>query len=216
MVNSSGRFEPLQFKMDGTEGTGDRSCIAWAKSKDDGTVLEGPKITLAMAKAEGWSTKAGSKWLTMPELMLRYRAAAFFARLYAPDITLGMLTAEEAQDAAVRDVTPVAAKAGKLFIEKPKKEEPKDVPDVPVYKAEIAKLEAEEENKAQPVKSLTDRIIDRLDAAGIHWSTMLETLQANGEGGENYYPINEAGSELLKFLDDNFVQLAELAKKGGK
>lgn len=217
MVNSSGRFEPLQFRMDGTEGTGDRSCIAWAKSKDDGTVLDGPKITLAMAKAEGWSTKAGSKWLTMPELMLRYRAAAFFARLYAPDITLGILTAEEAQDAAVRDVTPVSAKAGKLFIEKPKKvEEPKDIPEVPVYKAEIAKLEAEEESKAQPVKSLTDRIIDRLDAAGIHWSTMLETLQANGEGGENYYPINEAGSELLKFLDDNFVQLAELAKKGGK
>jgi hypothetical protein len=69
-----------------------------------------------MAKAEGWSTKAGSKWITMPELMLRYRAAAFFARLYAPDITLGMMTAEEARDITERDVTPIPeASASKLF-----------------------------------------------------------------------------------------------------
>jgi hypothetical protein len=60
-----------------------------------------------MAKAEGWSTKSGSKWLTMPELMLRYRSAAFFARIYAPDITLGMQTAEEVYDAEpIRNVTP--------------------------------------------------------------------------------------------------------------
>jgi len=51
-----------------------------------------------MAAAEGWATKAGSKWKTMPELMLRYRAAAFFGRLYAPDILMGMQTAEEAVD----------------------------------------------------------------------------------------------------------------------
>ena len=114
MVNSAGRFEPLQFKMEGDEGKPNRSCIAWTKSKPDGTLLEGPKITLEMAKAEGWSTKSGSKWLTMPELMLRYRASAFFARLYAPDITLGMMTAEEAQDTPpMRDVTP--ATESKLF-----------------------------------------------------------------------------------------------------
>jgi len=107
MVNASGRFEPLQFDMQGTEGKPDRACIAWAKSKSDGSKLEGPKITLEMAKSEGWSTKSGSKWLTMPELMLRYRAAAFFARLYAPDITLGMMTVEEATDIVERDITPM-------------------------------------------------------------------------------------------------------------
>ena len=32
----------------------------------------GPTVTLEMAKAEGWSTKSGSKWRTMPELMLMY------------------------------------------------------------------------------------------------------------------------------------------------
>jgi len=51
-----------------------------------------------MAKAEGWVDKSGSKWKTMPELMMRYRAAAFFGRLYAPEITMGMHSVEEIVD----------------------------------------------------------------------------------------------------------------------
>jgi hypothetical protein len=105
MVNASGRFTPLQFRMSG-EGAS-RSCVAWAKDKETGEVVEGTEITMSMAKAEGWSTKSGSKWVTMPEQMLRYRAAAFFARIYAPDITLGMQTSEELRDIEpARNVTP--------------------------------------------------------------------------------------------------------------
>ena len=96
MVNASGRFSPLQFRMIGDGQT--RACVATSTVKDTGEPVEGPEISMVMAKAEGWSTKGGSKWLTMPELMLRYRAAAFFARIYAPDITLGMYTSEEASD----------------------------------------------------------------------------------------------------------------------
>jgi hypothetical protein len=53
-----------------------------------------------MAKAEGWLTRAGSKWQSMPELMIRYRAASFFGRLYCPDILNGMYTADEVADFA--------------------------------------------------------------------------------------------------------------------
>ena len=107
MVNASGRFSPLQFRLEG-QGK-DRSCVAHCRDKATGETIEGPPVSMAMAEAEGWSTKAGSKWKTMPELMLRYRAAAFFARLYAPDITLGLQTAEEVEDirATERNVTPV-------------------------------------------------------------------------------------------------------------
>lgn len=104
MVNASGRFTPLQFKVEGDAKN--KTCVAYAKSKDTGEVIEGPPVSFEMAKAEGWSTKNGSKWATMPDLMLRYRAAAFFARLYAPDITLGMQTTEELLDVPPRDVTP--------------------------------------------------------------------------------------------------------------
>lgn len=93
-LNSSKRFSPLRFKMDG-EGD-EYGCTAWAKDQS-GEILEGPKITWKMANAEGWTTKGGSKWKTMPEMMFRYRAAAFFGRLYAPDVLMGMATTDEAE-----------------------------------------------------------------------------------------------------------------------
>ena len=95
-INSCGRFEPLQFRMKGSGD--DLSCVAYTKDKK-GNTLESPEVTMAMAKAEGWYGKSGSKWKTMPELMIRYRAAAFWGRLYAPELTMGMQSAEEVADA---------------------------------------------------------------------------------------------------------------------
>lgn len=100
-LNSCRRFTPLRFKMDG-EGD-EYGCTAWAKDST-GEVLEGPKVTWKMATAEGWTTKGGSKWKTMPELMFRYRAAAFFGRLYAPDVLMGMNTSDEVEDIAAAEM----------------------------------------------------------------------------------------------------------------
>lgn len=122
MVNASGRFSPLQFKFEG-EGTS-RSCQAFAKSRETGELCEGPIVTWAMAKAEGWTDKAGSKWKTMPDLMFTYRAGAFFARIYAPDITLGMQTSEEMHDTGeMRNVTPSAPSFALPKVEAPMIEE---------------------------------------------------------------------------------------------
>jgi hypothetical protein len=135
MVNASGRFTPLQFRMEGDKAN--RSCVAHCKDATTGEAIEGPEVSMAMAKAEGWSTKNGSKWLTMPELMLRYRAAAFFARLYAPDITLGMQTAEELRDVEI-DVTPPKRTAARAMpIDVFKKPEPIEAPkETPAIEAE--------------------------------------------------------------------------------
>lgn len=92
-LNSCGRYSPLRFKIEG-EGE-NRTCTAWAIEKGTNERLEGPPVSIGMAKKEGWLGKNGSKWLTMPELMLRYRAATFFGRLYAPELMMGMGTAEE-------------------------------------------------------------------------------------------------------------------------
>jgi hypothetical protein len=103
-INSCGRFSPLQYRM---KGSGmELSCIAFAKDKD-GNVLESPEITMRMAKSEGWLDKSGSKWKTMPELMIRYRAAAFWGRLYAPEITMGMQSAEEVIDVVAKEINPL-------------------------------------------------------------------------------------------------------------
>lgn len=97
-VNASGRFSPLRYRFFGTEGKDDWGCRAVAVDLSTGDELIGTMITMAMAKAEGWSTKSGSKWITMPEQMLRYRAAAFWARTYAPELAVGLQTAEEVED----------------------------------------------------------------------------------------------------------------------
>lgn len=78
-------------------------CVAYATEKTTGQVLESDPVSIEMAIKEGWYTKTGSKWVTMPMLMLTYRAAAFWQRVYAPEISMGFRTVEEEQD--VQDVT---------------------------------------------------------------------------------------------------------------
>lgn len=95
-ISNCGRFSPLRFDL---AGEGDnRGCVAWAIERATGDRLESTRVDIRMAKAEGWYGKSGSKWQTMPDQMLRYRAAAFFGRVYAPDILMGMQTSEELSD----------------------------------------------------------------------------------------------------------------------
>ena len=53
---------------------------------------------MTMANAEGWVNKNGSKWKTMPEVMIQYRAASFFGRMNCPDMIMGIYSQEEALD----------------------------------------------------------------------------------------------------------------------
>ena len=110
MINGSGRFSPLRYELSGTGD--DLACYAIATDIASEQELKGPTITMAMAKKEGWATKAGSKWLTMPEHMIRLRAAAFWGRLYASDLLLGMQAQEEAID-----VQPVVVKAASTSLD---------------------------------------------------------------------------------------------------
>ena len=103
-INGSGKFTALRFVGDLTKG-----IKAVCQEKATGETLEGPVVTMEMAKSEGWLDKAGSKWKTMPELMMRYRAAAFFGRLYAPEITMGMHSTEEIVDIQHEEPKAVAA-----------------------------------------------------------------------------------------------------------
>tara|TARA_R110001599_G_scaffold339851_1_gene559748 strand:+ start:35008 stop:35886 length:879 start_codon:yes stop_codon:yes gene_type:complete len=105
-VNNSGRFSSLQYDFFGEPNTEGWGCRAYATEKSSGETVYGPSVTLEMARLESWSTKAGSKWKTMPELMLTYRAAAFFVRTKAPEISMGMHTVEEEKDMGKAQVVP--------------------------------------------------------------------------------------------------------------
>jgi hypothetical protein len=103
LINGCGRFSPLQYEV---TGQGDSlACTCVATELASGKDLRGPTVTMAMAKKEGWATKSGSKWQTMPDLMIRYRAAAFWGRLYIPELLVGIQTQEE-----VVDIEPVTVK----------------------------------------------------------------------------------------------------------
>lgn len=101
LINGCGRFEPLRYELSGKGD--DLACYAVATEKATGKDLKGPAVTMAMAKREGWATKGGSKWATMPELMIRYRAAAFWGRLYVPELLVGVTQTQE----EVMDIEPV-------------------------------------------------------------------------------------------------------------
>lgn len=73
-------------------------CVAYAVEKATGRELVSPPVSIRMAVGEGWYSKDGSKWPTMPELMLRYRAASYWVSTFAPEMAMGFRTTEEAQD----------------------------------------------------------------------------------------------------------------------
>lgn len=99
--NKCGRFSAIRYEFQGDEGTDSWGCRAVATELATREKLVGPLVTIGLAKKEGWYNKNGSKWQSMPEMMLRYRAAAWFVRAYAPEIAMGLKTPEEEQDSVI-------------------------------------------------------------------------------------------------------------------
>ncbi len=96
-INNSGKFDmELQFEETQDKDGKPFSCTAWTTK--NGRKVNGMTVDMDIAKEEGWLSKNGSKWKTMPQLMLRYRAASFFSSLNCPELTMGLYTREEMQD----------------------------------------------------------------------------------------------------------------------
>ncbi|RKI44209.1 hypothetical protein D7V86_03885 [bacterium D16-51] len=96
-VNASGKYDmELQYEEKQDKAGKPYSCKCWTMR--NGRRVDGIEITMDMARDEGWLGKTGSKWKTMSQVMLRYRAASFFARMNCPEMTLGFYTKEEVID----------------------------------------------------------------------------------------------------------------------
>lgn len=90
LIDNSGIYaDRSTYQMTGAEGTDERSCRLVAISKKTGEPVVGPAVSIKMAKDSGWWSKNGSYWPKMPEMMLRYRAAAYFARTECPEVLMG-------------------------------------------------------------------------------------------------------------------------------
>lgn len=97
-VNACGRYSSLRYEWKGKPGANDYGCRAWAIERETGQRLDGIWVTWELVKEEGWDSKKGSKWKTMPDQMFIYRAATFWQRAYAPELAMGLGTVEEAVD----------------------------------------------------------------------------------------------------------------------
>ena len=96
--NQCGRFEAIKYKETGKKGTDSQGIIAYTREKGSDEIIQGPEVTILIAKQEGWYDKKGSKWKSMPDQMLRYRAAAWLIRTTAPEISMGLQTTDEIID----------------------------------------------------------------------------------------------------------------------
>lgn len=97
-VNTCGRFSALRFEFFGEKGQPSWGCRASAVEKATGEVLVGSDITWELAQKEGWTKRGGSKWMTMPQQMFIYRSGAWWVKAYAPEISMGLMTADESHD----------------------------------------------------------------------------------------------------------------------
>ena len=75
-----------------------QSAYCEAIDAETNETITGMTVSINMAKAEGWYNKNGSKWKTLPELMLSYRAQSFFISQYFPEVKFGLKTTDELMD----------------------------------------------------------------------------------------------------------------------
>lgn len=104
-VNTCGRYETIKYRMElkgkakfNNVDIDNWECIAYTNEKGSDEILESTPVDIKMAIEEGWYGKKGSKWVTMPKKMLKYRSVSFWTNEYAPELSMGMRTADELED----------------------------------------------------------------------------------------------------------------------
>lgn len=106
VANQRGVFTaPIEFVFSGDNAKKTRACTARAVLSKTKTPVE-ITIDWSVVEGEGWSKKGGSKWLTMPDQMFRYRSAMWLIRTYCPEVLFGMYSADELDDMRIIDITP--------------------------------------------------------------------------------------------------------------
>ena len=96
-------WKSLTYKVEGEGNT--LAVTAIAKLHDDSEATA--TVSMKMANDAGWSKNAIYK--SIPEQMLKYRAAVFLIRSHFPEVLFGMQTVEELRDvdaAQAKNVTP--------------------------------------------------------------------------------------------------------------
>ena len=206
-LNESGRIRGALKTVVSDDG---QSAYSEAVDATTGETLRGMTVTTAMARREGWATKRGSKWQTMPELMLRKRAQTFFIREFFPETMFGIRPAEEVED--IIDAETVAPnetdEAGDLdaLLLAPRSEPESDEEPKPI--------EEPKPKAAEPVESET-----KPAPSMARYHGLLIRHGVNPEDLERFIEENELTVEAMQTLKDDpggLDAMVETFREGGK
>jgi hypothetical protein len=209
MINSCGKYEKLEYKWndlgeiqnyrykeyENSYANGKKTtsvvekvftgpirnleCVAFTTEKATKKLLESPPVSVKLAIDEGWYTKKGSKWPTMTNLMLIYRAASQWASVHAPELSMGIKTIEEVrdvEDAQFEDVTnndPAAKKVKDEIREKANKKELDLDKDQSPEPGTPEPTRQEEELQEVKFESLDDLRKFLNNECGVHYADMI-------------------------------------------
>lgn len=201
-VNATGRFTPIRFRWQGEEGTDGWGCRAYARDRESDEECVGPLITIGLAKAEKWFGKRDSKWQTIPELMLMYRAGAWWSRVYAPELALGLHTTDELEDTgATPGATPAEAAAALDAPDGAKPIAGEEIPEAEVVSSETVReatnaqiaglIDLQEKAVEAGLKlaeediSAIEQAIESRDASEVkRWAKTLSSMLAHGAASQ--------------------------------
>ncbi len=118
ILNGSGRFDaPINWEER------EKPWGVRAYASIDGEVYSGEWIDDDLIKRNGWGNNP--HWVNNKSLMAKYRAASWFARLFAPDLLLGFRSEGEVEDIIETTVTPVSTNLNKTLLKAAAKPKPK-------------------------------------------------------------------------------------------
>lgn len=157
-INKSGKFSTLRYEYSG-EGD-DYGCAACATDLKSGELIKGTKVTMRMAKSEGWVKSNKAKWENLTDQMLMYRAAAFFERAYSPESSQGFLTTEEVLDMGSSETDGIKKKGPDLGGEEVPIDSPKKEPGDEKKEDETTPPAAKEEVKRPNYEAVLDKLVD--------------------------------------------------------
>jgi hypothetical protein len=210
LVNSRGPFKgPIQWEQSG-EGN-QRQWTAYATHRETGERCAAT-VTWQMVTDEGWNKDKQlrdgggvqkSKWNTIPELMGRYRSAVFLARLYCPEVIMGLSTVDELQDMDVVELETIPA-----VVET-------KVPQVEVIKEKLKRtrkpssapppeVPAEENNAASGPswlpRAISEEAIKDIVSLAVDKDYPVEMLLSDYEVPKLSELTEESGANILTFL----------------
>jgi len=91
MIDASGLYSSTSYVIETRDGKA--YCRLQAVRARDGVIVDGPVVDV-----EALKRRHKNKWDEIPDMMMRYRAAAYFMRSECPGVGLGLLTEDESEE----------------------------------------------------------------------------------------------------------------------